>query len=92
MFKLFVRNRRAVAAAVSAMLFASVFTPGGCTINIDEGAVQQLADWASQYEPPWAQPGGFDDGYDGFDPEGGCDGSGPPPQQGGSCQDGEPDE
>ena len=82
MFKLFVRNRRAVAAAMSAMLIASVFTPGGCTITVDEGLVQQLADWASEYEPAWGEPESFGGGLGN---DGGCGGFDSPPQQGDGC-------
>lgn len=42
LIKLFARRRKTVAAAMSAMLFATAYQGGGCTLQVDENLVQSI--------------------------------------------------
>lgn len=42
MFQGLVKRRRLLSGAISAVLVASAYQAGGCTINVDENLLQQL--------------------------------------------------
>jgi hypothetical protein len=79
MYRYFLRKRRLVTGAVAAVLTASAFEAGGCTINVDENLLRLIQGIAGDiangpdgaHRPPWGPPPcgfecdeGGDDGWD----------------------------
>ncbi len=70
MLKLSARKLKVIATLSSVALFATAFTPGGCTINVDEDLLNQLGGLFSS----GSGQGGFDGPGGGFGGPGGWGG------------------
>ncbi|MFQ5424979.1 MAG: hypothetical protein ACE5F9_13505 [Phycisphaerae bacterium] len=77
MFKLYVKRKRAVVAAVSAVLVASAFQPVSCNLSVDPQVLSSVVDALSQaggpgdqqyFGPPPFGPGFNDGGFPGGRP------------------------
>jgi hypothetical protein len=72
MVKLFAKKSKIIAAS-SAILFATAFQAGSCTVNVDQALLDQLSNLAGNFH----FQGGFTGGghHDGSDDDGGNDDS-----------------
>jgi len=73
MIKLFAKKSKVIIAS-SAVLFATAFQAGACTVNIDQGLLDQLSGLIGNFSFEGQFGGGPQDGsHDGFDDHGGFD-------------------
>jgi len=57
------KKLKVVATLASVALFATAFTPGGCTFNVDQGLLNQLGGLFGGGPGHWDDGGGQNDGW-----------------------------